>query len=170
MKKTITLIAAFAAAVSLWSPGAQAGDYTIGDITVSGPWARASAGKVKNGAAYVTQIVNNGHQVDRLTGVDTPAAKKASLHTSKMEDDIMKMLPVKAIEVKPGEPAVMKPGGLHIMLMGLKAPLKMGDMFPMTLTFEKAGTLEIKVMVVEPGAMDGMDHGKMEGVNPYMKK
>lgn len=163
MKKAITLMAALAAVVTLWTPNAHAGDYTVGDITASGPWARASAGKAKNGAAYVTQIVNNGNQVDRLVGVSTPAAKKASLHISKMEGGIMKMLPVKAIEVNPGEPAVLKPGGLHVMLMGLKAPLKEGDMFPMTLTFEKAGTVDVKVMVKKAGAMEGMMMEDMKG-------
>jgi copper(I)-binding protein len=71
----------------------------------------------------------------------------------------MKMRPVKAIEVAPGEPAVLKPGGLHVMLMGLKAPLVKGQSFPLTLVFEKAGKIEIEVPIGEATAMDHqMDH------------
>ncbi len=65
----------------------------------------------------------------------------------------MRMRHVKALEVAPGAPIVLAPGGLHVMLMGLKAPLKEGKAFPLTLSFEKAGTLDIRVEVHEPGAM-----------------
>ena len=131
---------------------AMAQDVRLGSLTVSHPWARASAGKARAGVAYVT-ITNDGRQVDRLVEVSSPVAGKARLHINMMEAAIMKMRPVKAIEISPGEPAVLKPGGLHIMLMGLKSPLKEGETFPMTLTFEKAGAIEVRVMVKKVGAM-----------------
>jgi len=124
----------------------QAMDARVKDLTVSGVWARASAGPARAGAAYLT-VANHGKEIDRLIAVATPAAKHASLHTSLMEQGVMKMRPLKAVEVHPGEPAVLRPGGTHIMLMGLKAPLKEGAHFPLTLTFEKAGTVEVMVMV-----------------------
>jgi copper(I)-binding protein len=70
------------------------------------------------------------------------------------------MRPVEAIEVTPGAPIVLQPGGLHVMLIGLKAPLKEGERFPLTLTFERAGTIEVEVVVEKLGAMgpDHMDH------------
>ena len=140
---------------------ASAQDHKVGSLTVSHPWARASAGKAKAGAAYIT-ITNNGNQVDRLIKAATPVAKRASLHTHMMEGDIMRMRPVKAVEVNPGEPTVMKPSGLHVMLMGLKAPLKDGAAFPLTLTltFENAGVIEVHVTVMKVGSMGHGTHGK----------
>jgi len=172
MKKVTHMMAAFAAAFLVWSTDVQAGEHMSGDISVVNPWARASAGKAKNGAAYM-ELVNNGHMADRLVKADTPVAKHASLHTHTMKDGVMSMGPVKAIEVSPGEPSVLQPGGLHIMLMGLKAPLKMGETFPMTLTFEKTGKTTVTVKVAGPGAMGAMKHDmgsmkhegmKMEGM------
>lgn len=154
-----------AATIAAAAP-ATAGDFTVGDLTISNPWARASAGKANNGAAYLMQIVNNGHDVDRLIAVATPAAKTAELHNHIMEDGIMKMRPVKAIEVNPGEPSMLKPGGLHIMMMNLQKPLTPGETFPMTLTFEKAGKIEVPVTVMEVGSMGYSPTG--QGANPCM--
>lgn len=133
---------------------APAADFTVGDITVGNPWSRASAGPAKNGVVYLT-IVNNGAAADRLVKAASPVAKMTSLHISRMEGEVMKMEPVEAIAATPGKPVELKPGGLHIMLMGLKAPLEEGQMFPVTLTFEKAGSVEVKVMVGKAGAMEG---------------
>lgn len=137
---------------------AQATEFRVKDLTVSGVWARASAGPARAGAAYLT-VANHGKAMDRLVAVATPAAKHASLHTSLMEQGVMKMRPLKAVEVHPGEPAVLRPGGTHIMLMGLKAPLKEGEHFPLTLTFEKAGTVEVTVMIRGVGSMGDMPRG-----------
>jgi copper(I)-binding protein len=134
---------------------AQAADVRVKDLTVSGVWARASAGPARAGAAYLT-IANHGKAMDRLVAVSTPAAKRADIHTTLMEKGVMKMRPVKAVEVHPGEPAVLRPGGMHIMLMGLKAPLEEGKHFPLTLTFERAGSVEVMVMVEAAGSMGDM--------------
>ena len=150
-------------ATALLSTPAAAGDYTVGDLTVHQPWARASIGQAQAAAAYVT-VMNKGSLPDRLVAAEGTVANKIELHTHMMEDGVMKMRPVKAIEVAPGEPAVLKPGGLHIMLMGLKAPLVKGEKFPLTLVFEKAGRVEIEVPIGEGTAMEPqmdhqMDHG-----------
>jgi len=173
--KTVTHVtAAFVAAFLVWNTDVQAGEKMSGDITVANPWARASAGKARNGAAYM-ELINNGHKADRLVKAESPAAKHSSLHTHTMKDGVMSMGPVKAIEVSPGEPSVLRPGGLHIMLMGLKAPLKMGETFPMTLIFEKAGKITVQVKVAGPGAMgsmkhEGMKHDMMEHKGMEQKK
>ena len=138
--------------IALLAAPASAGDTRLGGLTIGQPWARASAGKARAGAAYVT-ITNLGREVDRLVKTETPVAATAALHTHRMEAGIMKMRPVKAVEINPGEPTVMKPGGLHIMLMGLSAPLKEGETFPLTLTFEKAGSIVVRGTVERVGAM-----------------
>lgn len=145
-----------ALAVLLFSATAQAHDYKLGDLTIEHPWARASLGLAKAGAAYLT-VVNAGAETDRLIAAATPAAEHAQLHTHLMEDGVMKMRHIEAIEVAPGEPAVLEPGGLHVMMIGLTAPLVAGESFPLTLTFERAGSLEIEVKV-EALQMEG-DHG-----------
>ncbi len=142
---------------------AAAAEFTVGELRVEQPWARASATQgAKAGAAYFT-LVNLGAEADRLIAVATPVAKMASLHHSVMDKGVMKMLPVAAVEVSPGEPAVLRPGGLHVMLMGLKAPLIEGETVTLTLTFEKAGSIEIEVTIQGPAAMQpGMMHQHRE--------
>lgn len=128
---------------------ASAHEYKVGSLTIEHPWARASV--AANGAAYMT-ISNSGTEADELLAAASPVADKVELHTHIMEGEVMKMRPVKAIEVNVGEPAALKPGGLHIMLIGLKAPLKEGEKFPMTLTFKNAGTVDVEVAVQSVGA------------------
>jgi copper(I)-binding protein len=118
-------------------------------IVVEQAWARASLTAI--GAAYVS-VRNTGITTDQLIGVRTPVAKRAELHTHLMENGIMKMRPLKAIELNPGAPAVMRPGGNHIMLMGLKHKLKRGERFPITLRFAKAGEITVMATVAGPGA------------------
>ncbi|WP_448190720.1 copper chaperone PCu(A)C [Azospirillum sp. sgz301742] len=123
-----------------------------GDIAVSAPWARASAPNAPNGACYL-EIVNTGHEPDRLVSAASPAAAKVELHTHLMDNGVMKMRPVEGFEIAPGEPQVLRPGGNHIMLMGLTGQLKPGTSFPVTLTFAKAGAVTVEVPVQEAGAM-----------------
>ncbi len=147
---------------------AALGSAQAGDITVSNAWARASIGMGKTGAAFMT-LKNTGKVDDRLVSASSDVAKKVSVHTSLMENGIMKMRPVKAIEVPAGGMVMLKPGGLHIMFMGLKAPFKQGESFTLKLQFEKAGSIDTVVSIKAGGAMM-MDHGKMDMKNPKMKK
>lgn len=125
---------------------------SAGDIAISAPWARASAPNAPNGACYL-EITNIGKEPDRLVSAASPAAAKVELHTHLMDNGVMRMRPVEAFEVAPGEPQVLRPGGNHIMLMGLSAPLKPGASFPVTLTFAKAGAVTVDVKVQEAGSM-----------------
>jgi copper(I)-binding protein len=121
------------------------------DIAVEQPWARATPGRAPNGAAYFT-LANTGKEADRLVAASTPAAGKAELHTHVHSGTIMEMRPVDAIEVKPGEKVTLKPGDMHVMLMGLKAPLKEGATLALTLRFARAGEITVDVPIGRAGA------------------
>jgi copper(I)-binding protein len=109
------------------------------------PWARASAGAAKTGAAYLT-ITDQG-AADRLTGASTPVADTAELHESMADMGTMKMRPVDGLALDTGKPVKLGPGGYHVMLFGLKAPLKAGDTFPLTLKFDHAAPLTVTISV-----------------------
>jgi copper(I)-binding protein len=119
-------------------------------IQVDHPWARASAGAATTGAAYLT-IVDTG-PADQLTGASTPAAATAEIHESMSDMGMMKMRPVVGLALEPGKPVTLKPGGYHVMLTGLKAPLKAGDTFPLTLKFQHAPPMTVTVTVEPIGA------------------
>lgn len=164
MTHKILLNTLIATAFLLASNGVFAKDYQLGDIKISTPWARASAGPAKTGAAYIVKISNTGTKIDRLIGVAGSIAKRVETHTNIIENNIAKMRHVNAIDIHPGHSTSLKPGGYHIMMMGLHAPLKVGQTFPLTLTFEKAGKIEVTVEVRKIGAgrKMKMDHGKMK--------
>ena len=121
-----------------------------GGPEITAAWARATPGKAENGAAYMTIA---SPTADRVTGIATPAAKKAELHTMTMEGGLMRMRPLDGLDVPAGQPVTLKPGGIHVMLLGLTQPLRDGQSFPLTVTFEKGGQREVTVAVAKPGAM-----------------
>ena len=141
---------------------AQTGAQT-GSIEIKEAWARATPGGAQNGAAYVTLVSPTG---DRLTGVSSPVAEKAELHQMTNDGGIMKMREVTAIELPPGTPVSLKPGGLHVMLMGLTHPLQPGQSVPMTLQFEKSGTREVDVAVGKVGATGPETHSGAAQAKP----
>lgn len=148
-------------------PG-HAGDHMKpSGVAVENAWARATPGLVKNGGAYLT-AVNGGKHADRIVGVSSGMATRTELHTHINDDGVMRMRQVKGgIEVPAGGKVMFRPGGFHVMFIGLHKPLKKGMSFPLTLTFEKAGqrTFDVKVMGV--GAMKGgMDHRMDHGNKP----
>jgi copper(I)-binding protein len=120
-----------------------------GQLEVSNAWARATPAKAENGIAYLTI---RSPTPDRLLSVSSPVAKKAELNTMEMSDMVMKMRPLASLDIPAGQPVTLKPSGEHIMLMGLNGPLREGQSFPLTLTFEKAGAREVTVAVEKPGA------------------
>jgi hypothetical protein len=135
----------FLASVLLFATIASAHAQT-GTIAVQDAWARATLGQARNGAAYLS-LSAIGPGADRLISASSTAAAKTELHNHVMVGNVAQMRPVDAIEVAPGSPTLLQPGGLHIMLIDLKAPLQAGTSFPVTLTFEKAGTLTVQVAV-----------------------
>lgn len=138
-------------ATVLASGTAFAHDFQLQQIRVSNPFTRATPPGASVAGAFMA-IENHGTVSDRLTGVASPAAGVAALHEMAMEGGLMKMRAVKGIDLKPGGKVELRPGGYHIMLEGLKQPLKQGEEIPLTLTFEKAGALQIKVKVEAIGA------------------
>ena len=118
-------------------------------LEVTNAWAGATPGKAENGAAYVTI---QSPTADRLVSASTPAAKKAELHTMSMQGMVMKMRPLAGLDIPAGQPVALKPGGEHIMLLGLKQPLREGQSFPLTLDFAKAGQRTVTVSVEKAGA------------------
>jgi copper(I)-binding protein len=118
-----------------------------GEVMVSGAFARASATPAaKAGAVYFT-IRNEGETADKLTAVTTDAARTAMLHDNVEENGVVGMRHLDALPVASKETVTLSPKGLHVMLMGLKAPLKKGERLVLTLTFEKAGKIEVDVPV-----------------------
>jgi len=133
---------------------AQTGPVDIKPVDIKNAWSRATPGKVETGAAYLTI---ESAAPDRLTGASTPVAGKAELHEMTMQGGIMKMRSLAAVDLPAGHAVVLKPGGTHIMLSGLKQPLRAGESFPLTLEFEKAGKREVTVTIEKAGAM-GPEH------------
>jgi hypothetical protein len=132
------------------------------NITLEHAWARPTAGAATNAAAYFT--VTDKGSPDHLVGVSTPIAATADLHETIDDNGIMKMRSVSSIALEPGKPVIFKPGSYHVMLMGLKHPLKTGDTFPLTLTFEHAQPITIAAKVEAAGGAN-MDHGAMPGMH-----
>jgi copper(I)-binding protein len=145
-----------AAMLSVFSAAAA----QAGDIAVDDPFARASAGPARVGAAFMT-LKNSGAAADALVAAESPVAARAELHTHIKDGDVMRMRQVLSIDVPAGGTVSMQPGGLHIMLIDLKEPLKQGETFPLTLTFAKAGTVTVQVPVksaAEMAPMPGHQH------------
>ncbi|MCP5158184.1 MAG: copper chaperone PCu(A)C [Gammaproteobacteria bacterium] len=115
-------------------------------IQVTESWARESPPTVTNGAVYMT-LTNTGSKNDRLLAGAGEIAEAIELHTHIMENHVAKMRQVTSIEIDAGKPTLLQPGGLHIMLIGLKNPLTVGQTFPLTLRFEKAGEIVTQVTV-----------------------
>lgn len=136
---------AFAASVVL----ASAALAQTGQLEVRDAWARATPGKAETGAAYVTIV---SPTADRLVSVSSAVAKKAELHTMSMAGMVMQMRPVAGVDIPAGKPVSLKPGGEHIMLLGLKEPLREGQSFPLILNFEKSGPRAVTVTVEKAGA------------------
>jgi len=137
-------------------------------ITVENPYARPPMGGGKVAAAYMT-LKNTGGEADKLIRAEGDVAKKVELHTHIMEKrdgrTIMKMRPVPYMEVPAHGQTVLKPGGLHIMLIGITRDMKPGDAFDLTLVFEKAGKVKVRVPVKKISAtMMHMMKQKMHGM------
>lgn len=135
-------------------------------VKIEQPWTRATAPSAANGAAFMVLVNPPGGAADSLIAADTAVAAKVELHNHVMDGNVMKMRKVDAIEIKPGATVTLEPMGYHVMLLGLKGPLKEGESIPLTLTFAKAGKIEIKAPVMKAGAsmpgMGGMGGGMQQ--------
>jgi periplasmic copper chaperone A len=135
------------------------------DVVVEDAWARpatadaepaaahgdahAHHGAGTNSAVYLT-LRNRGREADRLVRAESDIARAVEIHETRVEDGIMRMRPVDGVSVDVDGTAELRPGGLHIMLIGLQRSLAPGDRFPVVLHFEKNGAREVEVVVRQP--------------------
>jgi copper(I)-binding protein len=129
-----------------------AGSASAADIEIKAPWSRATAKGAMVGAGYLA-IVNKGAAPDRLVSTSADVAEKVEVHAMAMNDGVMTMREQSdGVEIKPGETVTFKPGGLHLMLMGLKHPLVQGGEVHVTLNFAKAGAVAATLPIAAIGA------------------
>jgi copper(I)-binding protein len=169
MKPTSMLLAL--ALVSL-ATAALANDYKLGALEIDQPWSRATPKGAKTAAGYVV-VKNTGSTPDHLLGGSLAGGGKADVHQMTMDGGVMRMRALEGgLEIKPGETVELKPESFHLMFVDLKQPLAKGRSVKGTLTFEKAGTVDVEFAVKGMGAtaaddmvhmdhMDHMDHTKM---------
>lgn len=138
----VALAAGIAAAPAIAEPAAV----TAKGVTVGQAWTRATPGGAKVGAAFLTITAAKGAG-DKLLSASSPAAARVELHTHTMDDGIMRMRRVESIAVPDGGTVLLQPGGFHIMLIDLAAPLKQGEAIKLGLKFEKAGEVSLDVPI-----------------------
>ena len=149
----------FFAAVCLLALPAGAQDYKIGSIEITTPWTRATPPSARTGGGFMT-ITNKGTVADRLVSARSNASDKVEIHEMQMDGNVMRMRELgNGLEIPPGATVMLKPGSYHIMFMELKAPLAKDAKVPLTLVFEKAGSIDVQLNVEAMGAMPH-GHGK----------
>ena len=141
---------------------AQAHEVKAGDLTLKHPHMRASMGMSPTTAGYVV-IENGGKSDERLVSAACTCAKMVMIHQTEIKNAMASMKALDGLNIPAGGTAQLAPGGAHLMIVGLKAPIKAGTMVNMTLTFAKAGRVTVPFMVMDKaggdmGAMPGMDH------------
>lgn len=137
-----------------------------GGLRVADAWARATPPGAATGAVYF--VLTGGDAGDRLLGVSSPIAERAEMHVTTMSDGMMRMRPFEDLPLAPAETVRFEPGGRHVMLIGLKQPLREGDTVPLTLTFERAGAIDVQVEVRSVTARHGAaSHGAGHGAGGH---
>ena len=152
MKPVLQFLTLAALMASLFTVPAQAGDAKAGDLVITQAWSRATPNGAKIAGGYLT-IENKGAAPDRLVGGSGEIFGKVEIHEMAMDNGVMKMRPIdKGLTIEPGKTVKLAPGGYHLMMFDLKAPLKQGDKVPVTLQFEKAGKVSVTLDVQGVGA------------------
>ncbi len=126
--------------------------YRIGNLLIAAPWSRETPNAARVAGGFM-RITNTGTESDRLLGGTVPFAARIEVHEMTMADGVMRMRELAGgLEIKPGATVELKPGGLHLMFMGLKAPLKAGAVHQGQLTFQHAGTVDIELKIANAAA------------------
>lgn len=161
------LAACFALFATASFTNAIAHDFKVGDLVIDHPYASTTPAGATVGGGYIKSITNNGSTPDQLVSARSPIAQSVEIHQMTMQGDVMRMKEVPFIEIPAKGKVELKRGGAatyHLMLMGLKAPLKEGDRFPVTLVFKKAGEKEVSFTVQMPATMQNdPQHGGHKG-------
>ena len=139
-------VMAFAVLLVVCNPEAQAQSKAQTQALVQDAWARPTVQGQTVGGGYFR--IDGGPTADRLLAVSADIAQSVELHTMRMDGDVMRMRQLDSVDVPAKQSVEFKPGGMHVMLIGLKTPLKVGNSFPMTLRFEKAGSVSVNVRVL----------------------
>ena len=142
---------AFACALLGTARVASGQEFKSGDIVISNPWSRATPRGAKVGAGYLV-IENRGNMPDRLLGGSVETAAGFEIHDVMVEDGVMRMRELKGIDLPPGGSVEAKPGGRHIMFVGLLHPLAAGEKARGALQFEHAGKVEVEFEVIGMGS------------------
>lgn len=146
----LSLPASLLALVCL-SNSAFAHDFTIGSLSISHPWSRATPAKAPVAGGYVT-ITNNGAVADRLISISSPLAERVEIHESTVSEGIASMRPLPdGIPIDAGGTVELQPGKAHLMFMQPTQTLEKGERFAATLTFEKAGSIDVEFAVEAMG-------------------
>lgn len=153
--KTFTKLAFLSlfAATGIAFPGAAADDAPVklGNLEITSAFTKAMLPGQPVGGGYLT-VKNNGPADDMLVSVASPAAGTVELHEMAMQGEVMRMRKLDTgIAIPAGKTVELTPGGLHLMFMKVKEPFKQGDKVPVTLTFEKAGKMDITLPVEAAG-------------------
>ena len=128
-------------------PAAAADDDTLGDLRIEHAWSRATPPGTPVGVGYLV-IANDGEEADRLLGAQSPVAARVQLHRSIKRDGMSTMKHQdNGVAIPPGGQVTLEPGGYHLMLMQLDAPLETGDRVPVTLRFRRAGEVTVELAV-----------------------
>jgi len=136
--------------LTCWIANVQAIAPTIAKLTVVQAWARATPPGITIGGAYFT--INNSGDADTLLGIESPVCDHADLHLMSMNAGMMQMRPLKSAPVPAHSQVRFEPEHMHVMLNDLHRPLREGEEFPMTLTFQRAGRVSTNVHVIGIGA------------------
>ena len=132
------------------SSAAYAQDAKVGSIAVNGAYTRATVPGQAAAGGFM-KITSSG-AADQLISASSTVSDDVQLHTMTMDGNVMRMREVKQIDVPANGAVELKPGGLHIMFMNIKAPLKAGETVPVKLKFAKSGEVEVKMPVNAPGS------------------
>jgi periplasmic copper chaperone A len=133
------------------SASAMAVEPSTGNLVVVNAWSRATAPGAPVGVAYF-EIVNSGGQ-DALIHIETPVARQVEMHSTATVGGLMQMRRVLSVDVPAQGRVRFEPSGLHAMLIDLLRPLKKGDLFPLTLIFQHAGSVRVEAIVQDLGTM-----------------
>ena len=141
---------------------ASAQEVSLGDLTISKSWTRATPPGAKVGGGFM-QIANKGKTADRLLAVSSDISERGEVHETTMSDGVMKMREMtKGVEIAPGATLELKPGSYHVMFINLKKPLAAGETVKAKLKFEKAGEAEIVLKVEAMGSGAPAHSGHMK--------
>ena len=158
--KSVLWAAMLASTLTLAATQAPAHEYKAGSIEIKHPWSRATPKGATVAGGYM-KLINTGTTADRLVGGSTDVAGKFEMHEMSMDNGVMKMRPLtNGVEIKPGQTVEFKPGGYHLMFVGITQPVEQGKRVKGTLEFEKAGKVDVEYAVE---AIGGTPKGEASG-------